>query len=461
METKEIAQYWAKIVQTMNDGLLLVGADGVIQMVNPALEKLLGYEAHELVGRPCTLLHCDACEGVLKPADRCWCSLFEYGMESRKRCLLTRKDGSYVHVIKNASVLRDGEGRPIGAVETITDITELDRLDQEVDRLSRQLEGTDSFHGIIGSSTLMQRLIHVVRRAAQSEAPVLINGESGTGKELVAQAIHLLGPRKEGPFVQLNCAALNESLLESELFGHVKGAFTGAYRHRMGRFEAASNGDIFLDEIGDIPLAIQVKLLRVLESKQVERVGDHQPIAVDVRIIAATNRNLEEMVRKGAFRDDLFFRINVIPIHIPPLRERPADIPQLIAAFVARLQTRTGKRINSVSPAAMAHLTGYEWPGNVRELKSALEYAFVLGDHGPIGLDQLPPHIMRTTGGITEGSGVMLLDGDPAEKTALVAALKQCGGNQSLAARLLGVSRGTVWNRMRKYAIDLRKDIIG
>ena len=460
MEHGALNRYWKKIVNTMNDGLFMVGPDGRITMVNRALESLLGYKACEVVGQPCTMLYSDACDTTLRRnGDRWWCSLFETGKEARTRCLFMKKDGSYVRVLKNATILKDEKGVVIGAVETITDISELERLDREVDRLARQLDSQDGYHGIIGKSIAMQRVFQVIEKAAKSEAPVAIYGESGTGKELVAQAIHKLGDRKKKPFLQLNCAALNEALLESELFGHVKGAFTGAYRHRIGRFEAAHGGDIFLDEIGDLPESIQIKLLRVLETKQFERVGDQTTITVDVRIITATNKNLAEYIARKKFREDLFYRINVIPIYIPPLRERLDDIPLLVHAFVKRLRKKTGKEISGLSGAAMERLTNYSWPGNVRELKSALEYAFVICEQGVIAPSQLPPHFSDH---MCE-SEMFPLPGryeNTQEKEALIKALQQCGGNQSKAAKFLGVSRGTVWNRMKKYSIDLKKVMI-
>ena len=456
MRPEEIERYWGNIVNTMNDGLILIRTDGIITMVNQPLERLLGYTANELIGRPCTMLQCDVCDTMLNSATKHWCSLFATGQEYRRPCVLMKKDGSYIAVLKNASVLKDDEGIIMGAVETITDISELQRLDQEVDRLSSQLDMKDGFHGIIGKSKAIQKVFQVIERAAQSEAPVIIHGESGTGKELVAQAIHQLGSRREGPFIQLNCAALNEALLESELFGHVKGAFTGAYRHRQGRFEAAHHGDIFLDEIGDVPLSIQVKLLRVLETKQFERLGDHRSISVDVRIITATNKNLEELIARKEFREDFFFRINVIPIHRPPLRQRLEDIPLLVNTFVTRLRSRTGKEITGLTPAAMERLMTYNWPGNVRELKSVLEYAFVIGEDGLIEPDHLPPKLAVNKQG-NEAHSFLPAREDHAEKTALIDALKQSKGNQSQAARILGVSRGTVWNRMKKYSIDLKK----
>jgi transcriptional regulator with GAF, ATPase, and Fis domain len=270
----------------------------------------------------------------------------------------------------------------------------------------------------------------------------------------VARAIHEQGRRKSGPYVQLNCAALNADLLESELFGHIKGAFTGAYRHRLGRFEAAHGGDLFLDEIGDIPLSVQVKLLRVLEAQQFERVGDHHPIHVDVRIISATNKNLLEMIARKQFREDLFFRINVIPIYLPPLRERREDIPILVSSFIQRLQRITGKGLNGLTPNAMKLIMEYSWPGNVRELKSALEYAFVIAESGMVDIEHLPPQFAQGDSG---AAGGLAPAGSSTEKTELIEALRRTNGNQTQAARLLGVNRVTVWNRMRKYGVDLKK----
>lgn len=365
--------------------------------------------------------------------------------------------------LKNASILRDDQGTAIGSVETITDISELDRLDRKVAQLSRQLDTGDGFLGIIGKSFAIQQVFDIMQKAAQSDAPVIIFGESGTGKELVARAIHMLGSRKDKPFVQLNCAALNESLLESELFGHTKGAFTGALRHRAGRFEIANGGDFFLDEVGDIPLSVQVKLLRVIESKKFERVGDHQPIHVDVRIITATNKNLESLISQNLFREDLFFRINVLPIHLPPLRKRQDDIPVLVNHFIRQLQHKTRKKISGLTKDAMERFMAYEWPGNIRELKSALEYAFVVSDQGPIDMNHLPLKILKEPTPPKrkiEKSPSFFKPAAISKKELLIQALKKSQGNQSEAARILGVNRVTVWNRMKKYRIDLKKVLI-
>ena len=449
-----------KILETMNDGLFVVAPGGRIVMVNEALCALTGFEPSELVGKPCTVLKCDVCAKSRAEGRGNWCRLFDTGLDNRKQCRLVRKDGSIVEVLKNAAVLSEN-GEVLGAVETVTDVSELTRCERTIQDLRRQLENGHSWQGMIGGAAIMRRTFALIEKAAQSEAPVIIFGESGTGKELVARAIHELSPRSQGPLVQCSCAALSEGLLESELFGHAKGAFTGAYRHRVGRFEAAHGGSLFLDEIGDIPPAVQVKLLRVLETKRFERVGDHTPIEADVRIISATNRDLDRMVAQGEFREDLFFRIKVIPIHLPPLRERREDIPLLVDTFLERLRASTGRPIRGLTPEAMQRFMEHPWPGNVRELKSALEYAFVVAEGGLVAPDHLPLALLgRDTPrpdapGPAMDNSLVVQPGDPREKRELVQVLRQAHGNKSEAARILGVNRTTVHNRMRKYGVSV------
>lgn len=459
MKNWDLTKYSSKIIETMAEALIIISPDGIILKVNQSFEQMFGFKAEEIVGQSCKILDCDVCELMDQDKhDHTWCKLFKLKQDMRKRCLMKKKDGTYVPLIKNASLLKDEQGQALGAVEILTDISELDQLDRRVDLLSRKLSEEGEFFGIVGKSRKMQAVQELIIKAAQSDAPIIIYGESGTGKELVAQALHKLGNRKDKPFVQLNCAALNEALLESELFGHVKGAFTGAHRHRIGRFEVANGGDLFLDEIGDVPLSTQVKLLRVLESAEVERVGDQETIPVDVRLISATNRDLQELIKAKQFRSDFFFRINVIPIHLPPLRERREDIPSLVSHFITLLKQRTLKEINGLDHTAMERFMTYDWPGNVRELKSALEYAFVVTEKGLITVDHLP-QFQKTAVNHDEPvnhSNQEILSGI-SQKEELIRVLKETGGNQSKAAKILGINRVTVWNRMKKYGIELSR----
>ena len=446
---------WQEIVGTMTEGLVVIGPDGRIRLVNRAMSRLTGYGEREMVGCLCTIFNCDACEIVRDAGQGQWCRLFDVeagGVESR-RCHVMHKDGSYRTVLKNASALIDEDGRVTGVVETLTDISELEKRERKIEELHRRLDGGDGFQGMVGRSEPMRRVFDLISRAARSDGPIILYGESGTGKELVARAIHDLRD-EDAPFIQLNCAALNEALLESELFGHVKGAFTGAYRHRKGRFEAAHGGDIFLDEIGDMPPSIQVKLLRVLENKHIERVGDHRPVPVDVRVIAATHRDLQDLVTQNRFREDLFFRINVIPIQLPPLRERTDDIPILIDHFLGMISRTHGRPIKGLSGQAMDLLMGYAWPGNVRELKGALEYAWIIaGD--TIQPEHLPQNIQQLQTRGASPFGAIPLVGEDNRKAVLEDALRRARGNQSEAARMLNVSRVTIWNWIRKYGVDI------
>lgn len=457
MLDQELDLYWKTVVNTIRDGIMIVNTQGVIVSVNRAMEAMTGYHRYDLIGKTCQLLDCDACRPIPNKDDEYWCDLFRHGQLSTRRCRVRTKDGRLLHAIRNASLLKDSTGNIIGAVGTLTDISEVIEKDIQLEAYQKELRAQDGFHGIIGNCTAMRQVYDLIENAASSDAPVIIFGESGTGKELVARAVHELGERSKGPYIKVNCAGLSDSLLESELFGHVRGAYTGAIRDRMGRFEKASDGDIFLDEIGDMSMATQVKLLRVLEEKVVERVGASTPIPVNVRIISATNRNLERMVEGGKFRSDLFFRVNVIPIHLPALRDRVEDIPLLADTLFRRIRLKSGKALQGISNEAMDALTRYHWPGNVRELKSALEYAVVACHDALIQLHHLPQTIHRTRS-VSE-TRRRSLDLRAIEKQELIETLEKTGGNQSQAAQILGVSRVTIYNRMKRFGISARKKV--
>src|SRR5210317_663981 len=398
----EIAKYWKTIVDTLQDGLMVLDTAGNILAVNPAAERLTGYSRDELVGNNCRTLNCTGCDIYGRGEGKEWCKLFVSGQVKAKKCLISDKQRRAVHVVKNASVLKDPGGNILGAVETFSDISEIVRQRQEIASLRKSCHLEEKHHGLLGESQPMQYLFELIENVSQTVAPVLIHGPSGTGKELVARAIHEESPRNKKPFIKVNCAALNENLLESELFGHEKGAYTGADRTRIGRFEAAHSGTIFLDEIGDIPLSTQVKLLRVLEEKEIERVGDHRPISVDVRVISATNKNLDDLVARELFREDLLFRINVFPLNCPSLAQRLEDIPIIVQDFIDQNAGKGGKSITGLTPEAMETILSYDWPGNVRELRNAIEYAFVLCPSGGIGVDHLPPKIAGAKNGCFE-----------------------------------------------------------
>jgi len=452
-ETKlDIGNYWKTIADTFQDGLLIFDTKGKFVAANAAVEKLIGYTEEDLKHKDCRMLNCTGCKIFDKGETDVWCMLFLKGHVRDKNCSITHKDGRTVHLLKSGTVLKNSNGEIAGVVETLTDMSQIIRQQQEIKNLRQTFQLDDGYHGIMGKSPVMRNLFELIEIVSNADAPVMIQGDSGTGKELVARAIHEAGPRKGKPFIKVNCAALNDSLLESELFGQVKGAFTGADRNRIGRFEAAHEGSIFLDEIGDIPLSTQIKLLRVLEEKKIERVGDHQPIAVNVRIITATNKNLEQLIAREDFREDLFFRINVFPLHCPPLAERREDIPMIVSHFIRQKARESGKQISGVTPEVMDILASYSWPGNVRELRNAMDYAFVLCPEGTIGMEHLPVKMTSGNAGLPFHRNP--LPSEPAdESSVLIQVLRDVNWNQSAAARKLGVSRVTVWKRMKKLNI--------
>jgi sigma-54 dependent transcriptional regulator, acetoin dehydrogenase operon transcriptional activator AcoR len=320
----------------------------------------------------------------------------------------------------------------------------------EVHDLRRLLDERAQFHDLLGKSKAMQLVYQQIRDVARVDSTVLIEGETGTGKELVARAIHSSSHRKDKPFVAVNCAGLTESLLSSQLFGHTRGAFTGAIEDRQGLFEAANGGTLLLDEIGDIPITVQNQLLRVLQEREITRLGESRPRKIDVRVLAATHRNLSEEAAKGTFRSDLFYRIRVARISLPSLRARREDIPLLAASFLAQFSAASGKRVTDVSHDALRLLAGYHWPGNVRELRSAIEFAVIRCGGAVIQPDDLPPEILQPADFESVIPGDPLVD----EKTRFLQALERSRGNRALAARLLGISRATLYRRLADLKIN-------
>jgi DNA-binding NtrC family response regulator len=330
-------------------------------------------------------------------------------------------------------------------------------LETENLSLRRQLDTRFGLENIVGESPAMKEIFDVVQQVAPSRATVLVTGESGTGKELIAQAIHRLSPRAQQPLVIVHGAALAPTLLESELFGHEKGAFTGAHERRIGRFEQAQGGTLFLDEIGEIDATIQVKLLRFLGERTFERVGSNKTLTADVRLITATNKNLEEMVKAGSFREDLFFRLRVVEIHLPPLRERPGDIPLLAQRFLREFAQENSKSVNDFTADALEWLMNYSWPGNVRELRTAIEHAVVLCRGEKVSARDLPPSV-RGGPGAGAGKAPLFARNDltvkEAEKQLIIHALKETNGNRTLAAKKVGMSRRTFHRKLHTYHLE-------
>ena len=333
---------------------------------------------------------------------------------------------------------------------------ERQKLAAEVEKLKEELKEKYSFENIIGKSNEMMDVFSMIFKVAPTDSTVLVSGESGTGKELVARAIHLNSRRKNRGFITINCGALPEHIQESELFGHVRGAFTGAIREKRGLFQEANGGTLFLDEIGETAPSTQVKLLRFLQDGEIRRVGENEPINVDVRLLAATNQDLEKAIEEGRFREDLYYRLNVIPIHLPPLRQRKDDIPLLANHFLEKYTGRTKKKIASISPDAMKVLTGYEWPGNVRELEDVVERAVILTNHNVIGAEDLPSILQDDTRRPVKESGPALGDAtlEKLEEHHILRVLEKYSWNQKKASEVLGVSTTTLWRKLKAYGID-------
>ncbi len=466
----------ATILDTMADGVFVIDTEFIVQRWNRAMERITGYTPPEAIGRNCAFLNANTMDEHFRSLPPLTCDLFKVDWVDKVETVIKHCNGEEIHVIAAGRVLRDDHSEPVGAVITLTDITSLRRLETEMNQLRREVTGRFEFDNIVGKSPQMREIFNLVELAAASPVTVLITGETGTGKEVVAKAINYHSERKNGPLVRVNCSALSESLLESELFGHARGAFTGAIRDHVGRFERANGGTIFLDEVGDIPPLVQVKLLRVLQERELERVGESIPRKVDVRVIAATHRNLRELVRRGEFREDLFYRLKVFPVHLPPLRERKEDIDPLVKRFIAQFNADTGKNIQGLTPDALRMVLDYCWPGNVRELENAIEHAFVTCNSAYIGPLDLPIEMRRVElkRQLCDDPGQadpFALPGPYSELPArrkrgntreeLMAVLHVSGWNKAEAARRLGITRTSIWRRMKKLGVPLDRPAEG
>ncbi len=438
MESRE-----SVILDSINEGVFTVDLEWHITAFNRAAEKITGVGRQEAVGRPCSeILRADVCEKD--------CALRRTLSDGvpivNATAHIVNHLGKRVPVRLSTALVNDESGRVIGGVETFQDLSQIEQLQKE-------LQERYTFEDIVGRSPAMRKLFEVVPQIAGSSSTVLIQGPSGTGKELFARAIHHLSSRRNKRFVVVNCAALPDTLLESELFGHKAGAFTDARHDKPGRFVLADGGTIFLDEIGDISPAMQVRLLRVLQDRIVEPLGAVEPVKVDVRIVAATNKDLTQLVREGRFRDDLYYRIRVVHLKIPDLRQRREDIPLLVDHLVAKFTRLQGKDIAGVSDEVMARLMEYDYPGNVRELENIIEQAFVLCRGGLIELHHLPPEL-RPFGTIGVGQ-LRPTSLNAMGKRLITETLQRYHGNRGKAARELGIDPSTLYRKIKALELDV------
>lgn len=435
------------ILDSIADGVFTVDKNWRITYFNRSAEKITGVPRDEAIGKRCSdVFHTNICQTK--------CAL-KKAMESGREIISQKVDilnarGEKVPISISASVLKDNHGRAIGGVETFRDLS-------AVVALRKELEGRYTFMDIVTKNKRLLNIIQQLPQIAQSDSAVLICGPSGSGKELFARAIHNLSSRKKRTMVVVNCGAIPETLVESELFGYVKGAFTGAQKDKAGKLDIADGSTLFLDEIGTLPQSAQVKLLRVLQDKTYEPLGSNKTKKADVRIISATSADLTEMMRRGLFREDLFWRLNVIRIDLPPLNERREDIPLLAEHFINKLKSKTGKDIDSISPQALELLMKHNYSGNVRELENAVEHAFALCSGNTIEVAHLPSSITTGTDFVHEASFLMPktnLTLEQMEREAISEALKKTGGNRKKTAELLGLHPTTLWRKMKRYKLQ-------
>jgi len=432
------------VLNTVSDAITVIDKGLTVIFQNEPVRRLYG----DKVGETCY----EAYRGRREPCEDCMIlDVIKDGNPRKALRDIQLPNGNILWMEVFAGPYRDREGRIIGAVEVHRNVTEQMRLSETCMTLRREIERQAQFHNIITQSKRMKAVFRLIERVASTTSSVLITGESGTGKELIARAIVFNSDRKDKPYMAVNCGAIPENLLESELFGHVRGAFTGAVRDHQGLLEASDGGTLFLDEVGEIPPAAQVKLLRFLQEGESRRVGDTKVRKFDVRIIAATNRDLEEAVEDGSFREDLFFRLNVIPIFLPPLRDRREDIPPLAAHLLQRLCDAHSRNVTGLSPEALKAFMNYPWPGNVREMENVIEYALHLTDDGnPIRPEQLPPKLF--TGAEPAGSPGDRVSIEEYTKRSIAAL--QGDHSEEQIAEILGISRKNLWEKRKRWNLQ-------
>lgn len=432
------------ILDSLGEGLFTVDKEFRINSFNRAAEKILGIKKDEAIG--------DYCKNVIK-SRRCFedCPLGRV-LETGKNLYdfegeLVHRSGRRVPVKINAAVLKDYDDSPLGGVISFRDMSYLEAI--KGDLLTRS-----NFYGIIGQDKSMQEIYTLIEEVADSDSNVLVQGESGTGKEMIADAIQKTSRRRDKPFIKINCSVFPPHILASELFGHVKGAYTDAIKDRVGRFEMADGGTIFLDEVAEMPLQMQVQLLRVLQEGTFERVGESVTRKVNVRVIAATNKNIDECLKDGSFREDLYYRLNVIPVYMPPLRERKSDIPHLVQYFINRLSLTHSKKVAEADDEAMDILIGYDWPGNVRELANAIEYAFARTKDNIIHASKLPPTVRLGPCAKNSLNQSINRTDHSEEYITIRTTLERNRWNRSLAAKELGMGRTTLWRKMKALGLE-------
>ena len=432
------------ILESISDGVFTVDLDWRVSSFNRAAEEITGVAREDAIGRRCS----EVFRASMCGPD---CALQQTVGSGKpvigKSGYIVDADGNRIPISVSTAVLRDAGGRVVGGVETFRDLS-------EVEALRRELAGRFHVGDLASRSPLMQRVFEVLPAVAASPSTVLILGETGTGKELVARTVHDLSPRREGPFVAVNCGALPDTLLESELFGYRAGAFTGAARDKPGRFALARGGTLFLDEIGEVSPALQVRLLRVLQERTYEPLGGTRSERADVRVIVATNKDLAEEVRKGAFREDLYYRVNVVRVELPPLRRRKEDIPLLAEQFIEHFNRLQGKSVEGVEAEALSLMMAHDWPGNVRELENVIERAFILCREGLIHLGHLPEELTAHERG-DAGDVDLRSAHDVLDAQAIQAALERNGYNRSAAARDLGIHKTTLFRRIKRLGMAL------